>query len=103
MKNPDRKTISRLEELPNIGKAMAKDLQRIGIRHPQKLAGKDPFQLYETLCFKSGEKHDLCVIDVFMSAVHFMESGEALPWWKFTSKRKQQISEGHRYQKRRRS
>jgi hypothetical protein len=36
MKNPDRKTVSRLEELPNIGKAMAADLRLIGIEPSQK-------------------------------------------------------------------
>jgi hypothetical protein len=41
MKNPDRKTVSQLVALPNIGKAMAADLQLIGIDHPKKLIGKD--------------------------------------------------------------
>jgi len=36
MKNPDRETVSRLDELPNIGKAMADDLYLIGIDHPKK-------------------------------------------------------------------
>jgi hypothetical protein len=42
MKNPDRKTVSRLEALPKIGKATADDLRLIGIDHPKKLIGKDP-------------------------------------------------------------
>lgn len=88
MKNPNRKTVSRLDELPNIGKAMADSLQLIGIDHPRKLIGKEPFELYGELCAISGKKHDPCVIDVFMSAVHFMESGEPLPWWSFTDERK---------------
>ena len=53
MKNPDRETISELVELPNIGKAMAGALQLIGIDHPKKLIGKDPFELYEALCATS--------------------------------------------------
>ena len=88
MENPNRKTVSRLDELPNIGKAMADSLQLIGIDHPRKLIGKEPFELYGELCAISGKKHDPCVIDVFMSAVHFMESGEPLPWWSFTDERK---------------
>jgi hypothetical protein len=89
MKNPDRKTISRLEDLPNIGKAMAEDLRLIGIDHPKKLIGKDPFKLYDTLCKKTGVRLDPCVLDTFMSAVHFMETGEPRPWWSFTEGRKQ--------------
>ena len=49
MKNPDRNTVSRLDALPNIGKAIAKDLELIGIEHPQKLVGKNPFVLYNNL------------------------------------------------------
>ena len=93
MKNPDRETVSRLDELPNIGKAMANDLHLISIDHPKKLIGKKPFNLYETLCAKSGERHDPCVIYVFMSVVHFMEGGDPLPWWSFTDERKRLIAE----------
>ena len=91
MKNPDRETVKKLVDLPNIGEAIANDLQLIGIDHPKKLIGKDPFILYEKLCIKSGQRHDPCVIDVFMSAVHFMEGGEPLPWWLFTEKRKKHL------------
>ena len=92
MKNPNRKTISHLEELPNIGKAMAGDLRLIGIDCPSKLIGKNPFELYDELCAKSGKRHDPCVIDVFMSVVQFMEGGDALPWWAFTEERKGMIA-----------
>jgi hypothetical protein len=91
MKNPKRESASRLDELPNIGKAMADHLQLIGIAHPRDLIGKDPFDLYEELSATSGKKHDPCVIDVFMSAIHFMEGGEPLPWWSFTDERNRRI------------
>jgi hypothetical protein len=92
MKNPNRETVSRLEELPNIGKAMADDLHLIGIDHPRKLIGKDPFKLYQELSMTSGKKHDPCVIDVCMSVIHFMEGGDPLPWWSFTDERKRRIA-----------
>ena len=88
VKNPDRRTVSRLEELPNIGKAMADDLRLIDIDHPVKLIGKDAFELYEALNRATGKRQDPCVIDVFMAAVHFMEGGDPLPWWSFTDERK---------------
>lgn len=88
MKNPDRETISRLEDLPNVGRAIADRLRLIDIDHPKKLIGKQPFELYDQLCTVSEERHDPCVIDTFMSFVHFMESGESLPWWAFTDERK---------------
>ncbi|MBW1804399.1 MAG: helix-hairpin-helix domain-containing protein [Deltaproteobacteria bacterium] len=91
MKSPDREKVSRLEELPNIGKAIADKLRLIGIDHPRELIGKDPFDLHGALCAKTGKSQDPCVIDVFMSVVHFMEGGDALPWWSFTDERKKYI------------
>lgn len=88
MKNPDRKIVSRLEELPNIGKAMANTLKVVGIDHPRKLIGKEPFELYDELCVITGKRHDPCAINIFMSVVHFMKGGEPLPWWFFTNERK---------------
>jgi hypothetical protein len=96
MKNPNRVTVSRLEKLPNIGRAMADYLKVIGIDHPRKLIGKDPFELYEELSRTSGKKHDPCVIDVFMSVIHFMEGGDPLPWWSFTDERKKHITQNQR-------
>ncbi|MBU0946675.1 MAG: helix-hairpin-helix domain-containing protein [Proteobacteria bacterium] len=92
MKNPDREQVTRLDELPNIGKAMAASLQLIGIDHPRKLIGKEAVELYKELCARSGKKQDPCVLDVFMAAIHFMEGGEPLPWWSFTDKRKKRLS-----------
>jgi len=91
MKNPNRKTVSRLVDLPNIGKAIAKDLQSIGIDHPRKLIGEDPYGLYNELCTLSGKRHDPCVLDVFISAVDFMEGGTPRPWWAFTDERKKRL------------
>jgi hypothetical protein len=91
MKNPDRETVSSLEALPNIGKAIAADLRLIGIDHPKKLVGKDPFDLYRRLCEKTGRRHDPCVIDVFIAVVDFMDGGEPRPWWSFTEFRKDRL------------
>ncbi len=91
MKNPDRATVSQLEELPNIGRAMANDLRLLDIDHPKKLIGENAFDLHRQLCRKTGEHHDPCVIDVFMSVIHFMEGGEPRPWWSFTEERKKQM------------
>ena len=88
MKSPDRETVTDLEKLPNIGKAIAAELRLIGIQSPRELIGKDPFQLYDELCDRSGKKYDPCVLDVIMSVIHFMEGGKALPWWSFTAERK---------------
>ena len=84
-----RDQVVRLEDLPNIGKAMVADLHQLGIHAPAALVGQDPFAMHAALCNITGMQHDPCVIDLFMSIVSFMEGGAALPWWSFTEKRKQ--------------
>lgn len=84
----DRKRLVRLEDLPNIGPALAEDLRRIGIHAPGDLKGRDPLELYENLCGVTGRRQDPCVLDVFMSVTSFMDGGPALAWWSFTPARK---------------
>ena len=92
MKNPDRKTVSQLEALPNIGPAMANDLRLLGIQHPQQLIGKNAYQMHRELCKRTNTKHDPCVIDIFLAVVDFMEGGDPAPWWHFTKERKEYLS-----------
>ena len=77
-----------LEQLPNIGPALAADLRLIGIGHPQDLRGKDAFVLYQRLCAATGRRHDPCVLDTFMAATDFMRGAPAAPWWFYTPQRK---------------
>ena len=77
-----------LEQLPNIGPAIAADLRLIGVLSPQELAHKDAFALYQALCQVTGQRHDPCVLDTFMAATDFMRGAPALPWWHYTAQRK---------------
>ena len=49
MKHPNRHTVSRLEELPNVGKATAGDFHTIGIDHPQDLIEERKAKLSQSL------------------------------------------------------
>lgn len=77
-----------LEQLPNIGPALAADLRRIGIRHPQELHDRDAFVLYQKLCVATDRRQDPCVLDTFMAVVDFMRGAPAAPWWRYTAQRK---------------
>jgi len=92
MNHVPREDITRLTQIPNIGKAIAADLRLLGIERPDQLIGEDPFMLYRDLSRVTGKPCDPCVIDVFMAAVHFMDGGAARPWWTFTDERKQMLS-----------
>jgi hypothetical protein len=77
-----------LEQLPNIGPALAAELRLIGIRYPKELAHRDAFVLYQALCAKTGKRQDPCVLDTFMAATDFMRGAAPAPWWAYTAQRK---------------
>ena len=79
-----------LEQLPNIGPALAADLRSIGIVHPRELAARDALQLYRALCRQRGRRQDPCVLDTFMAATDFMRGAPAARWWAYTARRKAQ-------------
>ena len=66
-------TVRRLEDIPNIGKAVADDLRRIGVATPADLWGRDPYALYAGLNAATGMRHDPCVLDTFIAATRFPE------------------------------
>ncbi len=87
-----RDRLVQLTDLPNIGPAMAADLISLGIRQPDDLRQRDPYTLYEQLCAQTGQRHDPCVIDVFLSVVRFMAGEPARAWWEYTAERKQTLA-----------
>ena len=79
----------RLEDIPNIGPALARGLRLVGIVAPAALKRRSPYQLYQELNLATGIRNDPCVLDTFMAAVDFMNGNPPAPWWHFTPKRKQ--------------
>ena len=77
-----------LEQLPNIGPAIAADLRRLGVAHPRQLAELDALHLYQQLCRTTGKRQDPCVLDTFIAATDFMCGAAAKPWWDYTALRK---------------
>ena len=86
-----REAVVLLTDLPNVGKSLAADLQLIGVQTPAQLRGRDPYVMYDALCEKTGERHDPCVIDVFISVTRFMNGEPAAAWWQFTGERKRTL------------
>lgn len=81
-----------LRSIPNIGKSMAQDLYDLGYRNPEDLKGEDPLRMYKRLCEQTKSRQDPCVLDTFMAAVHYAETGERRDWWAFTPERKRTYS-----------
>ena len=78
----------RLEQLPNVGPALAADLRLMGFAHPAELRGQDAFALYRRLCEVTGQRQDPCVLDTFMAITDFMRGAAAAPWWNYPAQRK---------------
>ena len=93
MKKIARAQVAALEDLPNVGVAVAADFRRIGIRTPRSLAGRDPYVLYEALNRATGTRHDPCLLDTFIAVVRYMDGAPARPWWKYTAERKRALLE----------
>jgi hypothetical protein len=84
--------IARLEDIPNVGPAIAADMRRLGITTPSELPGRDPYAMYDDLCRITGQRHDPCLLDTFIAVVQYMEGGSKKPWWKYTAERKRQLA-----------
>jgi hypothetical protein len=92
MSDTDRK-LERLEDIPNVGKAIAADLRMLGIEAPMDLEGTDPYELYDRINEATGQRQDPCLLDTFIAAVRYVEGGPKLPWWAFTAERKRALAQ----------
>jgi hypothetical protein len=88
----NRKGVARFQDIPNVGVAIEKDFKLLGLKEPGQLIGRDPYKMYSDLCDITGKQHDPCVIDVFISAVNYLEGGEPKKWWEFTAERKRKLN-----------
>lgn len=77
-----------LNEIPNVGPATIKYLQIVGVNTPFELVGQNPYSMFKELCKTSGKQFDPCLLDVFISAVKYMEGAPAKMWWEYTEERK---------------
>ena len=85
---------TRLEDIPNIGKSIAKDLRSVGIRSPADVKSMEPLQVFGLLRTPMGHRHDPCLLDTFLAATDFMNGGTPQPWWAYTASRKQLLATG---------
>lgn len=83
-----REGVSTFTDIPNVGKATAGDLVKLGFNEPIELATADPLVMYLRLCEITATRQDPCVLDVFMAAVDYMQGAPAIKWWQYTNQRK---------------
>lgn len=77
--------LKELQQIPGVGKAVARDLWNLGIRSIKDLKDQDPQALYEQLCAQQGCHVDRCMLYVFRCAVYYAShdeyEAELLKWW----------------------
>ena len=82
----------KLKDLISIGPAALRDFERLGIRSIAKLATQNPQSLYDKLNRLSRQSHDICLLDVFQSAVAQSRNPllrpEQCQWWWWSKQRK---------------
>lgn len=87
------KRTRRLADLISVGPAMLRDFQLLGIRNVHQLARQNPQLLFEKLCRVTGQRHDICCLDVFRAAIAQARNprlpAEQCQWWYWSRKRKQ--------------
>jgi len=86
------KDARQLIDLVSIGPAALRDLHRVGIYEVSDLKNKVAQELYDKLCKATGQKHDICCLDVFSAAIAQAQNPK-LPkkqcqWFYWSEKRK---------------
>ena len=79
---------STLTEIPNVGPAVARMLERLGVSALDDLRGRDAEELFERLCALDGRRHDPCLLDTLAAVVAYADGGPARPWWEYSRERK---------------
>ncbi len=80
-----------LLSLANVGKAVARDLDLLGIKTISQLKNKDPKIMYDELSRIKGAKQDPCMLDTLCAIVHEAKTGEKKPWWYWSRIRKGEL------------
>jgi len=84
----------KLTDLISVGPAFLRDFELLGVRSVAQLARQNPQRLYEKLCRATGQRMDICCLDVFCAAVAQARNprlpAEQCQWWYWSRKRKAQ-------------
>ena len=86
----------KLQDLISVGPAILRDFELLGIDTVAQLAKADPRQMYRRLCEMTGERQDICCLDVFQAAVAQARNprlpAEKCMWWYWSRKRKARLA-----------
>ncbi len=90
MKARSFRDVQNFQDIPNVGPAMARDFNLLGLKKPDDLKKKNPLRLYQQMCKISGVRQDPCVLDTYIAVIDFMNGAPARPWYWYTKTRKKE-------------
>jgi hypothetical protein len=79
----DTDTLWRLQEIPNVGPAVARRLAELGFDGVDALRGQDPEDLFARTEAARGRAEDPCLLYTYRAVVAFAETGDDRPWHAF--------------------
>ncbi len=81
-------SLQQLQQIPGVGKTIARDMHNIGIHSIEDLKGLQAEQLYDRLCQFKAFPADRCMLYIFRCAIYYASNTdhdpELLKWqnWK---------------------
>jgi hypothetical protein len=73
------------QTIPGVGRSIAEDFWKLGLRKVADLKRRNPQRLYDRLCDLQATKVDRCMLYVMRCAVYFASTAkpkpELLKWW----------------------
>jgi hypothetical protein len=86
-----QEVLKELEHIPGVGKSIAVDLWKLGLRSTSDLRGRDPEQLYRNHCRREGKPVDRCLLYAFRCAVYYASRRKHDPklllWWNWKDRK----------------
>ncbi|MDB5272338.1 MAG: pathogenicity locus [Chitinophagaceae bacterium] len=85
-------SLKEFQQIPGVGKAVARDLYELGFRTIADLKKQDPEKLYVLHNNLRGEVQDICMLYTFRCAVYYAETpnekreAQKLKWWHWMDK-----------------
>ena len=83
----DDDALRRLQEIPNVGPAIARRLAALGFTDLRSLRGQDAGKLFDRACDLAGRREDVCLLDTFRAVVAHADGDPPRPWWELSRER----------------
>jgi Pathogenicity locus len=83
----EAEALKRLQEIPNVGPAIARRLAELGFDSVASLRGQDPEELFTRTEAVRSTPEDPCLLDTYRAVIAFADTGDARPWHAFSRER----------------